>query len=258
MTAVTVISLTPAGRALAERLRHHLPEAEYLHRPLPFQASVRERFRAGRRLVLICATGIAVRTLTPVLTDKYHDPAVLVMDERGRFVIPLLSGHQGGGNAWAQWLSEAIGAHCVLTSHLSYTHPLLVAGMGCERHCPVELLAELLDTTLCRYDLSRGDLHALASLELKRDEVGLLALAHALDIPLVFYPASTLACYSDRLSDKSEIVFRETGCYGVAEAAALAHAEQLSGSRAELLIPKHKNAHATFALARAYGAPEIS
>jgi cobalamin biosynthesis protein CbiG len=67
-----------------------------------------------------------------------------------------------------------------------------------------------------------------------------------------FYPAAVLLRYTNRLSRISELVYRETGCYGVAEAAALSHAERKSGQRAELLIPKQKNARATFALARAY------
>jgi cobalt-precorrin 5A hydrolase len=80
----------------------------------------------------------------------------------------------------------------------------------------------------------------------------LLALAEQLGLPVFFYPAATLLDYTEHLSRKSDIVFRETGCYGVAEAAALAHAERISGRRAELLIPKHKNVRATFAVARGY------
>jgi len=55
-------------------------------------------------------------------------------------------------------------------------------------------------------------------------------------------------------------VFRETGCYGVAEAAALAHAERLANHdfRAELIIPKQKNGDATLAMARIYGNHDAS
>jgi len=256
VTAVTVVSLTEPGRALAARLLSHLPEAEHLHRPQSFTTTVQQRFLAGRRLILICATGIAVRTLAPVLRDKYQDPAVLVMDEHGRFVVPLLSGHEGGANDWARQLSERLEAQCVITGAQRYTHPLLVAGMGCERNCALAALGRLMDETLAGHGLSRRDLRALASIELKRDEAGLLALAEELGIPIAFYPADVLHRYSGRLSRKSELVFRETGCYGVAEAAALAHAEQLSAGRAELIIPKQKNPHATFAVARVYADPE--
>lgn len=256
MKPVTVVSLTEPGQALAARLRPYLADAEYLHCPQPFKETVQHRFQSGHCLVLICAMGIAVRTLAPVLGDKYRDPAVLVMDEHGRFVVPLLSGHEGGANEWARRLSEQIGAQCVITGAQRYTHPLLVAGIGCERNCPLESLVKLMEETLTGHGLNRQALHAFASIELKRDEAALLALAAQLDIPIAFYPAAELQAYSERLSSKSEVVFRETGCYGVAEAAALAHAERLIKRRAELIIPKHKNRQATFAVARVYADPE--
>jgi cobalt-precorrin 5A hydrolase len=232
-----------------------MPDAEHLHRPQPFQEIVRERFLAGHRLILLCAAGIAVRTLGPVLRDKYQDPAVLVLDEHGRFVVPILSGHEGGANEWARQVAEFLGAQAVITGAQRYTQPLLVAGVGCNRGCPLEPLLALLDQTLTRHGLQRRDLHALASIELKQDESGLHELAETLDVPLHFYPAAVLNEYADRLSRKSEVVFRETGCYGVAEAAALAHAERLvrHDYRAELIIPKQKNADATLAVARIYG-----
>jgi cobalt-precorrin 5A hydrolase len=249
---VTMVSLTEPGRALAKRLLAHLPDAEHLHCPQPFQATVQSRFQAGHRLLLICATGIAVRTLAPVLGDKYRDPAVLVMDEHGRFVVPLLSGHEGGANDWARQLSEALHAHCVITGAQRYTHPLLVAGLGCARDCPLEPVLDLLATTLASHGLRQDALHALASIELKQDEPALRRLAERLELPIAFYSAATLDGYRHRLSGCSEAVFRATGCYGVAEAAALAHAEHLLGRPAELLITKHKSAHATVAVARGF------
>ncbi|HRD48533.1 MAG: cobalamin biosynthesis protein [Candidatus Competibacter sp.] len=254
MPPITIVSLTDPGQALAERLREFLSDAEHLHRPQPFQDVVRERFLAGRRLILLGAVGIVVRTLAPVLRDKYQDPAVLVLDEHGRFVVPLLSGHEGGANEWARQVSEFLGAQAVITGAQRYTQPLLVAGLGCNRGCPLEPLLALIDQTLTRHGLQRNELRALASIELKQDEPGLHQLAATLQVPIHFYSAAALNEYGDRLSRKSEIVFRETGCYGVAEAAALAHAERLIHHqyRAELIIPKQKNADATLAVARAY------
>ena len=255
MHPVTIVSLTDPGRALAERLLLLMPEAERLHRPHPFQEIIHDRFLAGHRLILLCAVGIAVRTLGPVLRDKYQDPAVLVLDEHGRFVVPMLSGHEGGANEWARQVAEFLGAQAVITGAQRYTQPLLVAGVGCNRGCRLEPLLALLDQTLTSHGLQRGDLRALASIELKQDEPGLQQLAAMLGVPITFYPATLLNQYADRLSRKSEIVFRETGCYGVAEAAALACAERLVSHdfRAELIIPKQKNADATLAVARIYG-----
>ncbi|PIE82900.1 MAG: cobalamin biosynthesis protein CbiG [Candidatus Contendobacter odensis] len=251
---ITLISLTDPGRALVEKLLTFMPEAEHLDRPQPFQDTIRERFRSGHRLILLCAAGIVVRTLGSALSDKYNDPPVLVIDEHGRFVVPLLSGHEGGANEWARQVAERIGAQPVITGAQRYTRPLLVAGMGCNRGCPLDTLLALLDHTLSSHGLQRSDIHALASIELKQDEAGLHELATTLEVPIMFYPPAVLNEYSEMLSRKSEIVFRETGCYGVAEAAALAHADRLvkHDFHPELIIPKQKNADATLAVARIY------
>ena len=75
-----------------------------------------EQMAAHRALVFIGACGIAVRAIAPWVTDKLHDSPVIVMDEQGQYVIPLLSGHVGGANELALRLSEAIGAIPVITT----------------------------------------------------------------------------------------------------------------------------------------------
>ncbi|WP_294412483.1 cobalt-precorrin 5A hydrolase [uncultured Ruminococcus sp.] len=67
-------------------------------------------------LVFICASGIAVRAIAPHISSKTTDPAVVVIDEDGRFAIPVLSGHIGGANALAVRLSELIGAQAAVTT----------------------------------------------------------------------------------------------------------------------------------------------
>lgn len=74
------------------------------------------QFTGRDAIIFIGATGIAVRGIAKSIKDKLRDPAVLVMDEMGCFVIPLLSGHVGGANALAMQMAEWMGATPVITT----------------------------------------------------------------------------------------------------------------------------------------------
>lgn len=67
-------------------------------------------------LLFVGACGIAVRTIAPYLKDKLMDSPVLVMDEKGQYVIPVLSGHLGGANELAKELATVIGGTPVITT----------------------------------------------------------------------------------------------------------------------------------------------
>lgn len=66
--------------------------------------------------IFIMAAGIVVREIGPLMRQKDRDPAVIVGDENGRFLIPLLSGHLGGANAWANYLAHREGSVAVITT----------------------------------------------------------------------------------------------------------------------------------------------
>lgn len=74
------------------------------------------RFKDSNALIFVCSCGIAVRSIAPFLKSKTEDPAVLVVDECGKVVISLLSGHLGGGNELALEAAAIIGAHPVITT----------------------------------------------------------------------------------------------------------------------------------------------
>lgn len=132
---LSVISFTQAGARLSRRVKEMLAdEMEVcLYTKGKGCGSVSESLYvqvvetstgewAGRRmqeksaLLFIGACGIAVRAVSSFLKDKLEDAPVLVMDEKGNHVIPILSGHVGGANALARMLAQAIGAQPVITT----------------------------------------------------------------------------------------------------------------------------------------------
>jgi len=244
-----IISLTKNGYHLAQQLCKS-QNARHIHKPKPFSATIQSYFIANHPLIFITATGIAVRCLAPVIKHKGSDPPVLVMDEQGQFVIPLLSGHEGGANEWAREVSELIHAQLVVTTAGAWQQPVYVLGLGCDKGCPESYLQALIDQHISAEQLQR--VVALASINLKQHEPALVALSQRLKLPFSCYPAERLNTVTEQLSYKSDIVYREVGCYGVAEAAALIHAHQLTQQDAELVLIKQKNTRATCALVRSY------
>ncbi len=114
-----IISFTSRGRKQAEKLKRLLTGAGYDCRDDSGRKAAEwagEMFREGRSMIFVGAAGIAVRSIAPWLRDKFQDPAVVVMDEAGRFVIPILSGHAGGANELARVIGALVGAVPVITT----------------------------------------------------------------------------------------------------------------------------------------------
>ena len=96
-------------------------------------AVVKNEFNSCDRMLFICAAAIAVRSIAPYLKSKVTDPAVLVADESGRFLISLLSGHIGGANEWCEELAEAVGAVPVITTATD-TRGMFAVDLFAKRH----------------------------------------------------------------------------------------------------------------------------
>ena len=93
-------------------------------------------FQRSDALIFVGACGIAVRAIAPFVQDKFHDPAVLCVDEAGTFVIPLLSGHVGGANRLAEFVAGGIGAVPVVTTATDVRSGCLCKGSRACDHRP--------------------------------------------------------------------------------------------------------------------------
>jgi cobalt-precorrin 5A hydrolase len=111
-----VIALTAGGRALAEKVSAVLDECLLCHPKSGIATEIRRIWQEVDGLICIMATGIVVRSIAPLCQDKRKDPCVVVLDEKGEFVISLLSGHLGGGNALAREVARITGGQAVITT----------------------------------------------------------------------------------------------------------------------------------------------
>lgn len=332
-----LIVLGAGGMTLARRLQPLLPGSTVHglagradaadHTFAETMAHLRALFEAGTPIVGICAAGILVRAIAPLLADKHAEPPVVAVAEDGSAAVPLLGGHHGGNRiarviaaatygvaaittagdvrlgfglddppaGWhiadpsvakavtatmlagapvalrveagdASWLrsiashfvdqaetgilvtdrSEAAGSN---GSTLVMHPPVLALGVGCERGCPSDELIGLARDALAAHGLAEAAVACVVSLDLKADEAAVHALADALGVPARFFPAAELEAEAKRLLNPSDVVFREVGCHGVAEGAALAAA----GADATLVVEKTRSRRATCAVARATG-----
>ncbi len=126
---IMVVSFTPKGARLSREMADHLNEAGHCVKAyskyggfglLPLEKGLKafteEAFLSSQALIFIGAAGIAVRAIAPCLNSKATDPAVIVVDEIGEHVIPILSGHLGGANGLARRIAEDLGGKAVITT----------------------------------------------------------------------------------------------------------------------------------------------
>ncbi len=274
---------------------------------------IADLWQTHRAFVFCLATGAVVRLIAPLLQHKSTDPAVVVVDESGRFVISLCGGHQGGGDELARLIAAQIGgatpvitgsannlslpgvdmlgvpfgwhrgagdwtgvsaavarganvgviqeagstlwrnnlpeghpfdfagsgnpqAQIFITPHVPslspamprvYWHPrVLWVGIGCERGSSQELIETAIREVFQEYQLAEDAIAGIATIDIKADEVGLLAFCRDRSLPLKTFAADVLKTVA--VPNPSSVVERAVGTPSVAEAAAvlgMSHAE---------------------------------
>lgn len=307
---VELIAFTARGNALAERLAKALTgagcPAACTRDGLRVEEWAARAFGRSEALVFVGAAGIAVRAIAPCLHHKSTDPAVVVVDEAGRYAVPILSGHLGGANDLARRIAGLTGAEAVVTTAtdvngvfaadqwarrqgllvpwpnriLGVSSRLLAgeevslwsrwpvsgprpagllweerdradivvdwipprpevlwlcprtlrAGVGCRRGTSEKVIRTLFDQTMEGLGLPARAVGAVCSIDLKADELGLLAFSRSLGLPLTVYPAGQLARVEGSVSP-SHFVAQVTGVDNVCERAALAEGGVLLKSK---------------------------
>lgn len=152
---VGVVALTRHGAAQGARLAAQLPQAslcvaarfagafEGLPNEVqayegPFKDQIAGLFARFDQIVFFVSLGAVVRLIAPHLQSKDEDPGVLVVDDAGQFVIPVLSGHVGGANAMAETVAALLGATPVLTTASDVGRTIAVDILGRELGWRVE------------------------------------------------------------------------------------------------------------------------
>ena len=192
---------------------------------------------AGFELVsLNGAKEFAARALsgTPVQVIADHGPAAWLSAARWQ---------QGQGGL----VLRVSAARDAGPQDLLYRPKLAALGVGCARGCSQEELIALAQQTLRIGNIAPEAVGCVVSVDVKADEAAIHALAAHFRVPARFFAPAALEALTPRLTTPSDIVFREVGCHGVSEAAALAAA----GEAARLTVAKQKSARATAALALA-------
>lgn len=205
-----------------------------IHRPwlqpdTPQQAQFAASYRRHAQWIVIAASGIAVRFLDGLAQDKHSDPAVVVLDEAGRYAVSLLAGHEGGANRLAYRVANAVGAAPVVTTATEALKPLLL-GIGCRKGVAVERIAAAVTHALGERRLD--EVREVATVDLKADEPGLLAFCEQHGLPLRVLASATLAA-RPWVTQPSEWVRRNVGLDGVCEPCAL-----IASPRGKLIVPK--------------------
>ncbi|MBW2130822.1 MAG: cobalt-precorrin 5A hydrolase [Deltaproteobacteria bacterium] len=121
-----IYALTPRGGRLGRMLAHGMNGDLFMpsrlaesYGAIPFEGlreAVAANFRRYPRQIFISAAGIVVRVIAPHLSSKDKDPAVVVLDQEGRYAVSLLSGHLGGANELAGEVASLTGGRAVITT----------------------------------------------------------------------------------------------------------------------------------------------
>lgn len=182
--SMAIISFSAKGELLAERIKNILKHplqgcqwsVECTRKPDNIKYWCKEQFESKDAILFIGAIGIAVRKIAPFIVHKTTDPAVLVIDDLGIHMIPILSGHLGGGNALAKALAEPLGARPVITTASDINGKIAIDVFAKENHLYIssmkmatKVAAAIVDAESVSFQCL-GDVHGIVPKELSSEK----------------------------------------------------------------------------------------
>jgi len=211
--------------------------------PQPLQQLVRNIFKDFSGLIFVMATGIVIRVIAPLINDKYTDPAIVVVDDVGRYAISMLSGHEGRANTLTYKIAGILHTNAVITTGTEAQKDIIV-GVGCKKGVAADSVKTSIINALSQINLKPDDVRMLSTIDIKAKEQGLLQASESLGIPLNIVSLRESATCIKEYS-KSGFVNEKIGVGGVCEPAAL-----ISGRKTQLILTKQKYEGVTIAIAR--------
>ncbi len=332
---ICVASFTKNGKFKEEELKKIFPEIIWISNSnfSNLQDFIKNAFSKKLPILFISSCGIAIREISPFVKDKFLDSPVLVMDEKSKYIIPLLSCHLGGANKIAKKLSQKLSAIPVITTatdvqekfridvfaknnglkilnrdgikkisskilndeivnifidekinyskldipkcfkiisqnefsdfenlkidvridftsekqncllHLS--PKLYCVGIGCKKNKSFEELYDFLKITFCKNNLQLEDIKSISSINIKKDEMGLLVLSQFLNVPFYTFSAEELNNVKGNF-ESSDFVKATTGVSNICERAA----KLSSGEDGKIILKKTVYNGMTLAVAK--------
>ena len=306
------------GEALAKRLQTNFEGQVSLFSKKNYKENLNRIFEDFSGIVFFSSIGIAVRLSAPFIKNKTVDPAIVVVDDMGRYAISLLSGHLGGANELAERTASILGCSPIITTasdgrgfeavdlfavrnglvincmdrakqitammvegkkiglranypiKINYPnldeneakgwiyvtsridvncdkpfvllHPkVLNVGIGCKRGKSKDSILSVLRHVFQEHHLSLSSIKSISSIELKKDELGLLEACRELNQELKIFTADAIISVQDRFT-ASSFVSSIVGVTGVCEPCAF-----LAGG--EIIVPKTASDGVTIAVA---------
>jgi len=245
LMTIAILAVTDSSEKTALLLKDLYPGEARVFRPGKgeLQGLVKEIFHQYDGLVFIMATGIVIRMIAPLITDKYNDPAVVTVDDARRYAVSTLSGHEGGANGLTWKVASLLNCEPVITT-ASDTNKRLVLGVGCRKGIEARTVKEEVLRTLTEQGYAPTDLRCAVSAEVKKGEAGLLQAFEELDVPLLFVPLEEIRRTQFSEVTPSDAAIRHFDIPGVCEPCAL-----IMARRGKLIMSKRKNNGVTLALA---------